>query len=97
MRDLMKDLAEVVREIESTKTIGDEFLKYLASKSDGVLALDFIRTNHATIQQNAEAALRLRALEQAMDERKGSKLASTFIRQRADELLREWAKEKGDE
>ncbi len=44
------------------------------------------------VQQNAEASLRLRALEQALDESLYGYIVHGF-KKRADELLREWAKE----
>jgi hypothetical protein len=46
-------------------------------------------------KQNTEVALRLMALEQAMEEYMVGPIA--YLRARASELLREWAEEKSDE
>jgi hypothetical protein len=61
-------------------------------------AHDFIRTHHATIQQNAEDTKRLRALEMAMDDlvkewgddaSASPVTCNRLIRKRANEILRE--------
>ena len=80
--DLTKDLAEVVRQ----NGVDPSF--------EPRNCVAFLRTHHATIQQNAEAALRLRALEQSVDEHINPDTFSWMsIVRRQQELLREWAKE----
>lgn len=99
--DLMKELAKVVK--ACTYANGH------APLSDTELDLRlFIRKYHVTIQQNAESALRLMALEQAMERVSSQVTFHTLtnrscieqfldtIRITADEFLREW-KENGDE
>jgi hypothetical protein len=95
MTNLTKDLADVVKACA--------YADGHAPLSDTELDLRlFIRTHHTAIQQNAEAALRLMALERAIADSDAAcaKIdvpnVSCWIRWRADELLREW-KEKGDE
>jgi len=93
-KDLKKDLAEVV------DLIPDDWdwykCKECGAKTNGdpwPELTRFIRIHHATIQKNAEGALRLKALKQAMGAYPKMK---HFLLGRADEILREW-KEKGDE
>jgi len=94
MTNLTKDLAEVVKACA--------YADGHAPLSDTELDLRlFIRTRHATIQQNAEAALRLRSLEQAMGECDRREMyirqaSIKWLNDRSNEILREW-KEKGDE
>lgn len=100
--DLMKDLAQVIRPLSGVQALG---VKNVDAQALGKLAadcIDFLCEHHATIQQNAEAALRLRALEQAMRECGKTdqyirQASFVWLNKRADELLREWAKEKGNE
>lgn len=88
--DLTKELAELVSYIT----------EYPDTALNGVLIAQkcssLVRTHHATIQQNAEAALWLRALEQALDEYMSAEdgwanVYAAHIRHRADAILREWA------
>jgi len=86
---LQKDLAEVVR-IRNGYLVGDAAYwieKLKASDS-------FIERYHAEIAQNAEAARRLAALEQAMGEVDGlwftnQKELLIWLKHRADEIMRE--------
>jgi hypothetical protein len=57
-----------------------------------------LKQARAVIQQNAEAALRLRALEQTLGEASGAAWPEIkgWIDRRTAEILREW-KENGDE
>jgi len=88
MTDMLKELAEVV-------SVGNF---YGTISVDAQEARHFLITHHAEIAQNAEAAKRLRALEQALMEREGvSDLRDLGCSKRADELRRERAEGKGDE
>lgn len=103
--DMTKDLATVIRLRDAARSTPRDEYSITSANPD---AVDYIRSligmfgkHHATIQQNAEAALRLRALEQAISEmsKPWQRVQPYFIEElheRAGELLREW-KEKGDE
>lgn len=86
MSDLLKDLVAVSVATEATD---GHWLRNARS-----LALIFLKTHHSTIQQNAEDAKRLRALERAMEEYINAEdgyanVYAANIKRRADEILRE--------
>jgi len=89
---MLEDLAEVV----------DYLTNYPDTPLNGVLIAGkcyaLIKYHHAEIAQNAESAKRLTALEQALEEkadnheyfRDGAGYGVDRIKDRADELMREW-------
>lgn len=90
--DLQKELAEVVRLGTAADNNDDRLGAANAYEAASNSAANFIRTHHTTIQQNAEAALRLRALERAISEFgsiTGQLDDVASIGKRADEILRE--------
>lgn len=82
---MQKDLAEVVSQLSRPD---------VPAVRSNHKAAEFVESHHAEIAQNAEAARRLSALEQAMGEvekdnaPKYSATALVWIRQRADEIMR---------
>jgi len=96
MADLLKDLSDVVQLLDVLRA--DRLKPNSAPLTDTeAFFAHFINTHHATIQQNAEAALRLRALEQALREREGViDLRDLGFSKRAAEILRERDEGKGE-
>jgi hypothetical protein len=90
MSDLQKDLAEIQR--SCTSWIGTVAANGSMAGPAVQAINEMFRVHHATIQQNAEAALRLRALERAVffedDE------IEDRIERRAKQILREWKESK---
>ncbi len=95
--NLQKDLAEAVRLQDSCK---DDIVRLQYDGTHDACTyllgcVELIRTHHAEIAQNAEAAKLLAALEQAMDECASKSGPCNYIdedwiallRQRADEIM----------